>query len=58
MARIASRILWIEAPHCLDTPYYLALDRAPVRYPRGFLRAGGVAVLALIVVGDLLLTTH
>ncbi|MEU1223353.1 hemolysin III family protein [Streptomyces microflavus] len=51
---IAFRVLWVGAPRWLYTPCYLALGWAPVWYLADFLRAGGAAVLTLIVVGGLL----
>jgi hemolysin III len=54
LAGIAFRVLWVGAPRWLYTPCYLALGWAPVCYLPDFLRTGGAAVLALIVVGGLL----
>jgi hemolysin III len=50
------RVLWVGAPRWLYTPVYFALGWVAVLYLPDFARAGGVALLTLIVVGGLLYT--
>ncbi|MFK8907403.1 PAQR family membrane homeostasis protein TrhA [Streptomyces sp. YS-3] len=54
LAGVAFRVLWVGAPRWLYTPCYLALGWAPVSYLPDFQRAGGTAVVVLVVVGGLL----
>ncbi|NBM16268.1 hemolysin III family protein [Streptomyces sp. GC420] len=54
LAGIAFRVLWVDAPRWLYTPCYIALGWAAVFYLPGFWRAGGAAMVALIVAGGLL----
>ncbi len=56
-AGIAFRVWWIKAPRWLYTVCYLALGWAAVFYLPAFARTGGIAVIALIIVGGLLYTT-
>ncbi len=51
---IAFRVLWVGAPRWLYTPCYIAMGWAAVFFLPDFLRAGGIAVLVLVVVGGLL----
>lgn len=51
---IAFRVFWVGAPRWLYTPCYLAMGWAAVFFLPEFLRAGGIAVLVLVVVGGLL----
>jgi hemolysin III len=51
---IAFRVFWVGAPRWLYTPCYLAMGWAAVFFLPEFLRAGGLAVLVLVVVGGLL----
>ncbi|URM89846.1 hemolysin III family protein [Streptomyces sp. MRC013] len=53
-AGIAFRVFWVGAPRWLYTPCYIAMGWAAVFFLPDFLRAGGVAVLVLVVVGGLL----
>ena len=53
---VAFRVIWVGAPRWLYTPIYLALGWAAVFFLPDFARAGGVAVLVLIIVGGLLYT--
>jgi hemolysin III len=53
-AGIAFRVFWVGAPRWLYTPCYIAMGWAAVFFLPDFLREGGVAVLALVVVGGLL----
>ncbi len=53
---ILFRVFWVGAPRWLYTPIYIALGWAAVFYLPDFLRNGGGAVLALVVVGGLLYT--
>jgi hemolysin III len=50
------RVFWVGAPRWLYTPVYIALGWVAVVYLPDFLRAGGVALLTLVVVGGLLYT--
>jgi hemolysin III len=54
LAGIAFRVFWVGAPRWLYTPCYLAMGWAAVFYLPDFLRAGGIAVLVLVVVGGVL----
>ncbi|MGP3637364.1 PAQR family membrane homeostasis protein TrhA [Streptomyces sp. 24-1644] len=54
VAGIAFRVLWVGAPRWLYTPCYIAMGWAAVFYLPDFMRAGGIAVLVLIVVGGVL----
>jgi hemolysin III len=53
---ILFRVFWVGAPRWLYTPIYIALGWAAVFYLPDFLRNGGGAVLALVVLGGLLYT--
>jgi len=53
-AGIAFRVFWVGAPRWLYTPCYIAMGWAAVFFLPDFMRAGGVAVLVLVVVGGLL----
>ncbi|MBB0231370.1 hemolysin III family protein [Streptomyces calidiresistens] len=53
-AGIAFRVFWVGAPRWLYTPCYLAMGWAAVFFLPDFLRAGGIAVLVLVVIGGLL----
>ncbi len=50
------RVFWVHAPRWLYTPIYCALGWVAVIYLPDFYRAGGGALLALILVGGLLYT--
>ncbi|MFH8365916.1 hemolysin III family protein [Streptomyces sp. NPDC018031] len=54
LAGIAFRVFWVGAPRWLYTPCYIALGWAAIFFLPDFMRAGGVAVLTLIIVGGLL----
>ncbi|WP_380285636.1 hemolysin III family protein [Kitasatospora purpeofusca] len=54
LAGIAFRVFWVGAPRWLYTPIYLALGWAAAFFLPDFLRAGGVAVLVLMIVGGVL----
>ncbi|MET8558710.1 hemolysin III family protein [Streptomyces sp. NPDC004959] len=54
VAGIAFRVFWVGAPRWLYTPCYIAMGWAAVFFLPDFARAGGVAVLVLVVVGGLL----
>ena len=51
---IAFRVFWVGAPRWLYTPVYLALGWAAAFFMPDFLRAGGAAVLTLMIVGGCL----
>lgn len=51
LAGVAFRVFWIGAPRWLYTPVYIALGWTAVFFLPGFLAAGGIAVLVLILVG-------
>ena len=51
LAGVAFRVLWVGAPRWLYTPVYVALGWVAVFYLPEFLRSGGTAVVALIIVG-------
>ena len=51
---IAFRVFWLRAPRWIYTPCYVALGWAAVFFLPDFLRAGGVAVLVMMVVGGVL----
>ncbi|MFE4594177.1 PAQR family membrane homeostasis protein TrhA [Streptomyces laurentii] len=53
-AGIAFRVFWVGAPRWLYTPCYLAMGWAAVFFLPDFMRAGGIAVLVLVIVGGLL----
>ena len=53
-AGIAFRVFWIGAPRWLYTPCYIAMGWAAVFFLPDFMRAGGIAVLVLVIVGGLL----
>ncbi|WP_443047137.1 PAQR family membrane homeostasis protein TrhA [Streptomyces sp. NBC_00267] len=53
---IAFRILWIGAPRWLYTPCYIVLGWVAVFYLPDFARAGGAAVVVLVIAGGLLYT--
>ncbi|WP_327287731.1 PAQR family membrane homeostasis protein TrhA [Streptomyces sp. NBC_01198] len=55
-AGIAFRVWWIRAPRWLYTLCYIALGWAAVFYLPGFARAGGIAVVVLVIAGGLLYT--
>ncbi|MEU2025914.1 hemolysin III family protein [Streptomyces sp. NPDC016469] len=54
LAGIAFRVFWVGAPRWLYTPCYIAMGWAAVFFLPDFMRAGGVAVLVLVVVGGVL----
>ncbi|MFD3566415.1 hemolysin III family protein [Streptomyces sp. NPDC058667] len=54
LAGIAFRVFWVGAPRWLYTPCYIAMGWAAVFFLPDFLRAGGVAVLVLVIAGGLL----
>ncbi|MDT3396724.1 hemolysin III family protein [Streptomyces sp. B1866] len=54
LAGIAFRVFWVGAPRWLYTPCYIALGWAAIFFLPDFLRAGGIAVMSLILVGGLL----
>jgi hemolysin III len=54
LAGIAFRVFWVGAPRWLYTPCYIALGWAAVFFLPDFMRAGGIAVLVLVVTGGLL----
>ncbi|CAM5376742.1 hemeolysin-III related [Streptomyces sp. ADI98-12] len=54
LAGILFRVFWVGAPRWLYTPCYIAMGWAAVFFLPDFMRAGGVAVLVLIVIGGLL----
>ncbi|MCW8095525.1 hemolysin III family protein [Streptomyces tauricus] len=54
LAGIAFRVFWIGAPRWLYTPCYIAMGWAAVFFLPDFMRAGGIAVLVLVIVGGLL----
>ena len=54
LAGIAFRVFWVGAPRWLYTPCYIALGWSAVFFLPDFMRAGGVAVLVLVIVGGLL----
>jgi hemolysin III len=54
LAGITFRVFWVGAPRWLYTPCYLAMGWAAVFYLPDFLRAGGIAVLVLVVAGGVL----
>ncbi|WP_419997431.1 PAQR family membrane homeostasis protein TrhA [Streptomyces boninensis] len=53
-AGIAFRVFWVGAPRWLYTPCYIAMGWAAVFFLPDFMRAGGIAVLVLVVIGGLL----
>ncbi|KIF76437.1 DNA-binding protein [Streptomyces sp. 150FB] len=53
-AGIAFRVFWVGAPRWLYTPCYIAMGWAAVFFLPDFMRAGGIAVLVLVLVGGLL----
>jgi hemolysin III len=50
------RVFWVTAPRWLYTPIYIALGWVAVIYLPDFYRAGGAALLTLIIVGGALYT--
>jgi hemolysin III len=56
VAGVLFRVFWVGAPRWLYTPIYVALGWVAVVYLPDFLRAGGPALLTLIVVGGALYT--
>ncbi|MGW4455821.1 hemolysin III family protein [Streptomyces albidoflavus] len=54
LAGILFRVFWVGAPRWLYTPCYIAMGWAAVFFLPDFMRAGGVAVLVLVIVGGLL----
>ncbi len=56
VAGVLFRVFWVGAPRWLYTPVYFALGWVAVIYLPDFLRAGGVALLTLVIVGGLLYT--
>jgi hemolysin III len=54
LAGIIFRVFWVGAPRWLYTPCYIAMGWAAVFFLPDFMRAGGVAVLVLVIVGGLL----
>jgi hemolysin III len=54
LAGIAFRVFWLKAPRWIYTPCYVALGWAAVFFLPDFLRAGGVAVLVMMIVGGVL----
>jgi hemolysin III len=54
LAGITFRVFWVGAPRWLYTPCYIALGWAAVFFLPDFLRAGGIAVLVLVLTGGLL----
>jgi hemolysin III len=55
-AGIAFRVWWIRAPRWLYTLCYTALGWAAVFYLPAFARAGGAAIVVLVIAGGLLYT--
>jgi hemolysin III len=53
-AGIVFRALWLGAPRWLYTPCYIGLGWVAVFYLPAFLRAGGTAIVVLIIAGGLL----
>jgi len=53
-AGVLFRVFWVGAPRWLYTPCYIAMGWAAVFFLPDFMRAGGVAVLVLVIVGGLL----
>jgi hemolysin III len=53
---VAFRVLWVGAPRWLYVPVYMALGWVAVAYLPHFLRAGGLTVLVLVIVGGVLYT--
>lgn len=51
---VAFRTLWVRAPRWLYTPVYVALGWTAVFWLGDFARAGGAAILVLIVIGGTL----
>lgn len=56
IAGVLFRVFWVGAPRWLYTPVYIALGWVAVIYLPDFLRAGGPALLTLVVVGGALYT--
>ncbi|MET9520016.1 hemolysin III family protein [Streptomyces sp. NPDC002994] len=54
LAGIAFRVFWVGAPRWLYTPCYIAMGWVAVFFLPDFMRAGGIAVLVLVIVGGLL----
>jgi hemolysin III len=53
---ILFRVFWVGAPRWLYVPIYLALGWVAIAYVQGFARAGGPAVVTLLIVGGGLYT--
>jgi hemolysin III len=53
LAGIVFRVAWLDAPAWLYTPFYVALGWVAVAVLPSLARAGGTAVIVLIVVGGL-----
>ena len=53
---ILFRIFWIDAPRWLYVPIYMALGWVSIFFTGDFLRAGGIAVMALMATGGALYT--
>ena len=51
---IVFRVCWVGAPRWLYTPCYIAMGWAAVFFLPDFLRAGGIAVMILVIIGGLL----
>ncbi|MET7650714.1 MULTISPECIES: hemolysin III family protein [unclassified Streptomyces] len=54
VAGILFRVFWVGAPRWLYTPCYIAMGWAAVFFLPDFMRAGGIAVMVLVVIGGLL----
>jgi hemolysin III len=54
LAGVAFRVLWVGAPRWLYVPVYIALGWAAAFWLPAFWRAGGPAVLALVITGGIL----
>lgn len=54
LAGITFRVFWVGAPRWLYTPCYIAMGWAAVFFLPDFMRAGGIAVLVLVIVGGVL----
>lgn len=56
LAGLLARVLWIGAPRWLYVPIYVALGWVAVIYLPAFARAGGAAVVWLVIAGGLAYT--
>lgn len=56
IAGVFFRVIWVHAPRWLYTPIYIALGWVAVIYLPDFYRAGGPALLTLIIAGGALYT--